>query len=119
MLDHLVEEVARGETLALESALHVRHREEDSVYISGFDLRAQGVQVEAARRLSGVHLFSSSLASGELGFGLLQRLELLLRRLGDEVVTAVECEVGDHDRIDDRSEEHTSELQSRQYLVCR
>src|SRR3712207_7982528 len=26
--------------------------------------------------------------------------------------------VGEH-RLDDRSEEHTSELQSRQYLVCR
>src|SRR3712207_8555491 len=25
----------------------------------------------------------------------------------------------DHDAFDDRSEEHTSELQSRQYLVCR
>ena len=51
MLDDLVEEVGRRETLALEPALHVRHREEDGVYLSGLDLRAQGVQVEASRRL--------------------------------------------------------------------
>src|SRR3712207_8788811 len=36
------------------------------------------------------------------------RLEVLVRRAGD----------GDA-RLDARSEEHTSELQSRQYLVCR
>src|SRR3712207_8280195 len=29
------------------------------------------------------------------------------------------CEVGEGGRIENRSEEHTSELQSRQYLVCR
>src|SRR3712207_9108907 len=28
-------------------------------------------------------------------------------------------EAGDRGNVDDRSEEHTSELQSRQYLVCR
>src|SRR5215213_4768459 len=38
----------------------------------------------------------------QLGFGPFDRLELLLRSLGDEVVTAVEGEVGDHDRVDDR-----------------
>src|SRR5919107_5725426 len=38
----------------------------------------------------------------QLGFGLFDSLELLLRRLGDEVVTAVESEVGDHDSVDDR-----------------
>src|SRR3712207_8838233 len=37
-----------------------------------------------------------------------QAVDLLLRR-----------RVGDVDIDDDRSEEHTSELQSRQYLVCR
>src|SRR3712207_9570841 len=35
----------------------------------------------------------------------------VLRRLDDRV--------GEHDRGGARSEEHTSELQSRQYLVCR
>src|SRR5919107_3558086 len=38
----------------------------------------------------------------QLGFGPFDSLELLLRRLGDEVVTAVEGEVGDHDSGDDR-----------------
>src|SRR5215212_3336413 len=38
----------------------------------------------------------------QLGFGPFDSLELLLRRLGDEVVTAVEGEVGDHDSVDDR-----------------
>jgi hypothetical protein len=47
VLDHLIEEVSRGEPLALKAALHVRHREEDGVHPSGFDLRAQGVEVEA------------------------------------------------------------------------
>ena len=51
VLDHLVEEVGCREALALEPALHVRHREEDGVYLSGFDLRAQSVQVEASLRL--------------------------------------------------------------------
>src|SRR3712207_7759277 len=42
------------------------------------------------------------------------------RRLGhrDDVVGEVPAAVGDRDR-GERSEEHTSELQSRQYLVCR
>src|SRR5919107_3299497 len=38
----------------------------------------------------------------QLGFGPFDSLELLLRRLGDEVVSAVEGEVGDHDSVDDR-----------------
>src|ERR671911_2102514 len=54
MLDHLIEEVSRCETLALEPALHIRHRQEDGVDLSGFDLRAQDVEVEASRRLSRV-----------------------------------------------------------------
>src|SRR3712207_8966789 len=34
-------------------------------------------------------------------------------------VTAAVGEQGERRRLEDRSEEHTSELQSRQYLVCR
>src|SRR3712207_6895072 len=56
--------------------------------------------------------------SGELG---------ALRLLGDgtevEGVHVVPLGLGDvagrHEGVEDRSEEHTSELQSRQYLVCR
>src|SRR3712207_7054205 len=36
------------------------------------------------------------------------------RRPGEELVVVTEHDIGTH-----RSEEHTSELQSRQYLVCR
>src|ERR687889_1434032 len=42
----------------------------------------------------------SSLASGQLGLGLLYGGELFLRRLGDEVVSAVEAEVGEEERVD-------------------
>src|SRR5215207_3007893 len=38
----------------------------------------------------------------QFGLGPFDSLELLLRRLGDEVVTAVEGEVGDHDSVHDR-----------------
>src|SRR3712207_7337541 len=43
----------------------------------------------------------------------------------DDVVAWIDCELwaeydgGDHTLVAARSEEHTSELQSRQYLVCR
>src|SRR3712207_8586326 len=36
-----------------------------------------------------------------------------------EVVTRPSVADGERDRLVERSEEHTSELQSRQYLVCR
>src|SRR5919112_1763864 len=38
----------------------------------------------------------------QLRFCPFDRLELILRRMGDEVVSAVEGEVGDHDSVDDR-----------------
>jgi hypothetical protein len=41
----------------------------------------------------------SSLASGQLGLGLLDSGELFLRRLGDEVAAAVEAEIGEEERI--------------------
>src|SRR5829696_6052098 len=44
----------------------------------------------------------------QLGFGPFDRLELLLRRLGDEVVSAVESEVGDHDSVHDRRPDQDS-----------
>src|SRR3712207_8982916 len=43
-------------------------------------------------------------------FHLFQRL-MLVRAIGDEVGVSIQ--------VAERSEEHTSELQSRQYLVCR
>src|SRR3712207_7403641 len=47
-----------------------------------------------------------------------QVLQVGQRRLGPVVVRQVQVAgLGGHDRL--RSEEHTSELQSRQYLVCR
>src|SRR3712207_9020118 len=45
--------------------------------------------------------------------------QLLLRVLEVAEVVAVDAEVGVPARALVRSEEHTSELQSRQYLVCR
>src|SRR3712207_8619969 len=50
---------------------------------------------------------------------------LYLENWAEEDPAAVMCRVptlmmwDDHDVFDGRSEEHTSELQSRQYLVCR
>src|SRR5829696_6441494 len=52
------------------------------------------------RLLSFGPLFAALLP--QFGFGPFDSLELLLRRLGDEVVTAIEGEVGDHDSVDDR-----------------
>src|SRR3712207_8650448 len=46
----------------------------------------------------------------------------VVRRHGEDPSRALVAEHVDHHlgtRVDDRSEEHTSELQSRQYLVCR
>jgi hypothetical protein len=40
VLDDLVQEVRRGEALALKAALHVRHRYQDGVYPSGVYLGA-------------------------------------------------------------------------------
>src|SRR3712207_8947643 len=47
-----------------------------------------------------------------LGF---DKIESLRQRLEKDATTAIE----NHSGIFPRSEEHTSELQSRQYLVCR
>src|SRR3712207_9018623 len=46
-------------------------------------------------------------------------LILLVTSTAQEVVMAALMGVARHHRYDRRSEEHTSELQSRQYLVCR
>src|SRR5919112_2970464 len=48
--------------------------------------------------------FGSLLAAllPKLGLGPFDSLKFLLRRLGDEVVTAVESEVGNHDSVHDR-----------------
>src|SRR3712207_7222566 len=49
-----------------------------------------------------------------------ERLELRARRPPGGLVERQRDDVADRDaRVDERSEEHTSELQSRQYLVCR
>src|SRR5215207_5931973 len=42
---------------------------------------------------------ANALASGQLGLGLLYRGELLLGRLGNEVMSAVEAEVGDKEHV--------------------
>src|SRR5215218_1651288 len=57
--------------------------------------------VESKIRLLSFDLLLAALLP-QLGLGLFYGLELLLRRLGDEVVTAVESEVGNHDSVDDR-----------------
>src|SRR3712207_8250497 len=36
-----------------------------------------------------------------------------------KIAPTTSARLGRHDRLETRSEEHTSELQSRQYLVCR
>src|SRR3712207_7115922 len=49
-------------------------------------------------------------------------IELAASGLRDEDIATLECDVGEgtvHRLWEPRSEEHTSELQSRQYLVCR
>src|SRR3712207_9046980 len=38
---------------------------------------------------------------------------------GRELAAREDVAAGDRDGADDRSEEHTAEIQSRQYLVCR
>src|SRR3712207_9232532 len=57
------------------------------------------------------------------GVGLLvyDRLQLVvdLLAVGEEVVEVLLTEDAAQRGLGDRSEEHTSELQSRQYLVCR
>src|ERR687897_2327188 len=50
-------------------------------------------------------VFCSFLATGQLGFGPLYRRELLFRRLGHEVVAAVEAEVGDEEHVDAEHDE--------------
>src|SRR5215218_3326682 len=62
--------------------------------------------IESKIRLLSFGLLLAALLP-QLGFGPFDRLELLLRRLGDEMVPAVEGEVGDHDSVDDRrSDQH-------------
>src|SRR5215217_1789361 len=63
--------------------------------------------VESKIRLLSFDLLLAALLP-QLGFGPFDRLELLLRRLGDEVVSAVEGEVGDHDSVDDRRPDQDS-----------
>src|SRR3712207_7448206 len=53
------------------------------------------------------------------GAGKLVRVAAPGRRDAGDGADAVGQRVGDRHRVDARSEEHTSELQSRQYLVCR
>src|SRR3712207_7020185 len=52
-----------------------------------------------------------------VALGVVADLEAQTHGLGDVPRTEVGRE--DQDRVLERSEEHTSELQSRQYLVCR
>src|SRR3712207_7091378 len=61
-----------------------------------------------------------SVAGGEQALGHLP-VPRRARELVDDVAVPGEAEPGEplDDRLDRRSEEHTSELQSRQYLVCR
>src|SRR5258707_8844234 len=63
-------------------------------------------------------LFRSVLGIHALRFRghLVERVDVGLRR-GDDDVSVRSHAV--HDALNKRSEEHTSELQSRQYLVCR
>src|SRR3712207_8318888 len=61
-------------------------------------------------------LFRSEVARVELPV-LLRIVEALLQALGLLLLGDVEHELEDRGSV--RSEEHTSELQSRQYLVCR
>src|SRR3712207_9494912 len=78
-------------------------------------LHAAGVHVE------GVGVLHDELAAAqeaEPGTVLVPVLELDLEHVQREVAVAVDLG-GDRGRDDLRSEEHTSELQSRQYLVCR
>ncbi len=49
VLDDLVEEVARGQALALQAALHVGQRQQDGVDLAGVDLRAQLVEGHRSR----------------------------------------------------------------------
>src|SRR5687767_4541180 len=55
----------------------------------------------------------SSLASGQFGLGLLYSGELFLRRLGDEVVPAVEAEVGEEERVDPERDERGPDIHDK------
>src|SRR5687768_3400468 len=55
----------------------------------------------------------SSLAAGQLGLGLLYRGELFLRRLGYEVVAAVEAEVGEEERVDAEGDERRPDVHDK------
>src|SRR5687768_7188246 len=55
----------------------------------------------------------SSLAAGQLGLGLLYRGELFLRRLGYEVVAAVEAEIGEEERVDAEGDERRPDVHDK------
>src|SRR5215204_1598521 len=55
----------------------------------------------------------SSLASGQFGLGFLYSGELFFRRLGDEVVSAVEAEVGDKEHIDTERNERCPDVHDK------
>src|SRR5258707_685231 len=66
-------------------------------------------------------LFRSDLDPGRVDEPLRGDAQLRRRRAGDDRLSGdqyIHRPVSAH-AVDDRSEEHTSELQSRQYLVCR
>src|SRR3712207_8302664 len=44
---------------------------------------------------------------------------VVAQQLGQRVVDRLDLQLGNKEITEGRSEEHTSELQSRQYLVCR
>ena len=54
VVDDVVEEVPRGQALALKASLHVGERQQDGVYLPGVNLRPQLVEFH---RASSVHLF--------------------------------------------------------------
>jgi len=59
VLDHIVQEVGRGELLALQPPLNIRHRDEDRVYPSGLDIGTQSVEIEVSLDLRRIRFFSS------------------------------------------------------------
>src|SRR3712207_7692626 len=60
----------------------------------------------------GSYVTELSVSSVSMGFSLTLVCPLTIKK-------SIGLQRGKNDRIDARSEEHTSELQSRQYLVCR
>src|SRR3712207_7538548 len=69
-------------------------------------------------------LFRSFLRIGDAGGGVPRQIVLVPRGtderpVGPPVLHHIGLEVSLEDFEEERSEEHTSELQSRQYLVCR